>query len=317
MNVESSSRPSARRQGRNVFTRVLRDKRGLVGVVLVGGMVFMAVFAPWIAPHDPIAQSFDRLAPPSSSHLFGTDDLRRDLLSRIIFGARTSIAVSFFGVGAGALAGTVLGMLAAQRRGVIETLVMRGAEILQSFPGIILAIMIIAILGPGSAQIAVAISVNAIPLFVRLTYGSILKEVQLDYVAATVSLGATPARIARRHLLPNVVPDILPLLSIRLGVGVLSESALSFIGLGAPRPRPTWGRLLSEAGPYLSERPLLAVFPGVAIVILVIGFSLIGDAVQVAVDPRSRPRSLSVAEDTERQMNEEQMNDEVLARDPE
>ncbi len=294
----ASSNKSSRHQG--LFHRVIRDKRGIVGLALVLFMVILAVFAPWIAPYDPNAQIFSPVQLPSWANPFGTDSLRRDLLSRVIFGAQVSIAVSVIGVGAGAIVGTLLGLTAAQRGGWLGAGIMRGAEIIQGFPGIILAIAIVAVLGPGTVQIGVAIGINSIPLFVRVTNGAIQKEMQLDYVAATVSLGASPMRVALGHLLPNGLPFVLPLLSARLGTGVLAESALSFLGFGASRPTPTWGGLLADAGPFLSLMPWMAVFPGLAIMILVVGFTLLGDAVQHAVDPKSRPRRLVAVDDAER-----------------
>lgn len=286
----AKSNKSAQHQG--IFRRMLRDKRGKIGLTLVLFMVSLAVFAPWIAPYDPTLQMFSPLQQPNPVNPFGTDDLGRDLLSRVIFGTRISVSVSVLGVGMGATIGTLLGLIAAQRGGWLGAGIMRGAEVIQAFPGIILAIAIVAVIGPGTLQIAFAIGVNAIPLFVRVTNGAIQKEMQLDYVAATVSLGASPMRVAIRHLLPNGLPFVLPLLSVRLGTGVLAESALSFLGFGAQRPTPTWGGLLAESGAFLTIMPWQSVFPGVAIVLLVIGFTLLGDAVQNVIDPKSRPRRL-------------------------
>lgn len=280
----------------SLLGRVFSYPRGLVGASLVGAIVAVAVLAPWIAPFDPNAQAFMPLQSPSWAHPVGTDDLGRDLLSRIIYGARVSLAVSLLGVGLGVVAGVLLGLIAAQRSGVLGSSIMRGSEIIQAFPGIILAIAVVAVLGPGSTQVAIAIGVNSIPFFVRLTHASILKEMQLDYVVSTVSLGAKPRRVALQHLLPNGLPSVLPLVSVRLGTGVRAEAALSFLGFGATRPTATWGGLLNAATPYISFRPWQVIVPGMAIVLLVIGFTLIGDAMQHAVDPRSRPRRMTLDE---------------------
>lgn len=280
----------------SLLRRSLSDRRGLVGASLVGAIIAVAVMAPWISPFDPNEQAFVPLQSPSWAHLVGTDDLGRDLLSRIIYGARVSLAVSLLGVGIGVVAGVLLGLVAAQRSGALGSAIMRGSEIIQAFPGIILAIAVVAVLGPGSTQVAIAIGINSVPFFVRLTHGSILKEMQLDYVASTVSLGARPRRVALQHLLPNGLPAVLPLVSVRLGTGVRAEAALSFLGFGATRPTATWGGLLNAATPYIAYRPWQVIVPGMAIVLLVIGFTLIGDAVQRAIDPRSRPRRLDVGE---------------------
>lgn len=280
----------------SLLGRVVSYRRGLVGASMVGAIVAVAVLAPWIAPFDPNAQAFMPLQSPSWTHLVGTDDLGRDLISRIIYGARVSLAVSLVGVGIGVVAGVLLGLIAAQRSGVLGSSIMRGSEIIQAFPGIILAIAVVAVLGPGSTQVSIAIGVNSIPFFVRLTHASILKEMQLDYVASTVSLGAKPRRVALQHLLPNGLPSVLPLVSVRLGTGVRAEAALSFLGFGATRPTATWGGLLNAATPYIAFRPWQVIVPGMAIVLLVIGFTLIGDALQHAVDPRSRPRRMTLDE---------------------
>ena len=287
---------ASRARRTTLLRRVLGERRGRVGASIVGAIVVMAVLAPWIAPFDPNEQAFTPLQSPSWAHLVGTDDLGRDLLSRIIYGARVSLAVSLLGVGIGVIAGVLLGLIAAQRSGILGSAIMRGSEIIQAFPGIILAIAVVAVLGPGSTQVSIAIGINSIPFFVRLTHGSILKEMQLDYVASTVSLGAKPRRVALQHLLPNGLPSVLPLISVRLGTGVRAEAALSFLGFGATRPTATWGGLLNAATPYIAYRPWQVIVPGMAIVLLVVGFTLIGDAVQRAIDPRSRPRRMILDE---------------------
>lgn len=266
----------------------LRSRRGYVGAAMVGAVLIMAVFAPWLSPYHPNAQNFAPLLPPSFAHPFGTDQLGRDEISRIIYGARVSVIVSFVGVAIGSSLGTILGLVAALKSGAIEALIMRITDILLAYPGIVLGIGIVALLGPGSAQIAIAVAIFNVPLFARLMHGAVLKEKTLEYVQATISLGASKWRLARYHLLPNAFPMVVPQLSLALGGGVLIEAALSFLGFGAQPPTASWGEMLSASRPYLSNAPLLAIVPGLALALFVIGFNLLGDTVRGSLSIRSQ-----------------------------
>ena len=268
--------------------RVFASPTAIVGAIMVLAVLVVAVFAPLIAPHDPNAQDFRPLLSPSVHHLFGTDEFGRDVLSRVIYGSRQSVVVSFIGVGIGVVLGALLGLAAGLRRGVLEAFIMRTADVLLAYPGIILGVAVVALFGVGSSRVTSAIAVVTVPIFTRLAHAAVLREISLDYVPATVSLGATPSRLAFRHLLPNALPTLIPQISLSLGSGVLIEAALSFLGLGAQPPTASWGLMLSESRPYLAVAPLYAIFPGLALVAFVIGFNLVGDAVHEAMSPRSR-----------------------------
>lgn len=242
-------------------------------------VLLMAILAPWISPYSPNGQNFSPLVPPSLKHLFGTDDLGRDVLSRVIYGARISVMVSFVGVAVGAATGTTLGLIAGLRARFIESGIMRLVDVLLAYPGIILGIGIVALFGPGSNQITVAVAIFNVPIFARLTHSAVQKETALDYVRAAISLGASTWRLAWKHILPNSLPALIPQLSLSLGGGVLIEAALSFLGFGAQPPTASWGAMLFESREYLSNAPMFAIAPGIALAIFVVGFNLIGDAV--------------------------------------
>lgn len=261
--------------------------RGVIGCILVAIIVLVAVLAPVIAPYGPNAQDFSPLMPPSAAHWFGTDELGRDVLSRVIYGARVSVLVSFVGVGLGSALGVLLGLVAGLRSGIAETIIMRVVDILLAYPGIVLGIGIVALFGGGNNQVAIAVAVFNVPVFGRLTQSAVLKERNLDYARATVSLGSSQARLAWRHLLPNALPTLLPQFSLSLGGGVLMQAALSFLGFGAQPPAASWGSMLAESRPYLSNAPLFAIAPGLALAIFVIGFNLLGDALRDSLDPSS------------------------------
>jgi ABC-type dipeptide/oligopeptide/nickel transport system permease subunit len=276
-----SRAPSGALLAAKASTRWLaRRPRAGVGIAMVGGVLVVALFAPLVAPHTPNAQDFQPLLGPRAGNLFGTDDLGRDVFSRVIYGARISVVVSFVGVGAGAAIGVTLGLLAAMRPGVVGGLIMRTMDIFLAYPGIVLGIAIVALFGPGSSQIALGVAVFNVPVFARLTHGSVVKERSLDYARAAISLGASRSRLAFQHLLPNALPAIVPQLSLSLGGGVLIEAALSFLGFGAQPPTPSWGGMLAESRPYLSVAPFFGVLPGLALALFVVGFNLIGDSLR-------------------------------------
>lgn len=264
--------------------RLFGGPKGLVGFAMISVIVLMAIFAPLIAPYNPNAQNFAPLLPPSASHLFGTDELGRDVLSRIIYGARPSVVVSVVGVSIGSALGVVVGLIAGLRPGILEGAIMRVVDILMAYPGIILGIGIVALFGAGNTQVTVAVAIFNVPVFGRLTQSAVLKEKVLDYSRAVVSLGASQARLARRHLLPNALPALLPQMSLSLGGGVLIQAALSFLGFGAQPPTASWGSMLADSRPYLSSNPLFAIAPGVFLAFFVIGFNLWGDSLSGARD---------------------------------
>lgn len=268
--------------------RLLTTPSAILGIMSVGVILLVALLAPLLVPHAPNAQDFHPLMPPNGGHLFGTDEFGRDVLSRVIYGSRVSVAVSFAGVGLGVVVGALLGLAAGLRSGVTEMAVMRFVDILLAYPGIILGVGIVALFGAGSSRVTIAVAVINVPIFARLTHSAVLREKSLDYVRAALSLGMTQWRLAFRHLLPNALPSLLPQISLSLGNGVLIAAALSFLGLGTQPPTPSWGAMLAESRPYLIEAPMYAVFPGLALMVFVIGFNLLGDSVRELISPQSR-----------------------------
>ena len=256
---------------------------------LLGAVVLAALLAPWIAPFDPLAQNImARMRGPSSEHWFGTDNYGRDLFSRILHGARASLFVSAAAV-AGALAlGGTLGLLAAYKRGLVDRIVMRCMDVLFAFPVMLLAIGVIAMLGPGMLPTAIAIAVVYTPFFARLVRGPALVIVESDYVANARSIGAGDTRIVLSHILPNLASVILVQTSLMLSAAILVEASLSFLGLGTQPPTPSLGGMLSEGRNMLLLSPWAAVFSGVAILVVAFALNFFGDVLRDTLDPRLR-----------------------------
>ena len=262
--------------------------------VIVGGsvllvMVGLAVFGPSIAPHGANDVDINQmLEPPSTTNWFGTDELGRDVFSRTILGARASLEVSALSVGMALIAGVLLGLVAGYYRGTVDTIVMRVMDVWFSFPTILLAVAIVGILGPGLSSAIIAIAIVYTPYFARVTRGSVLSVRETGYVRASVSIGSSDAYIIRTHVLPNVASPIIVQTSLSLGFAVLAEAALSFLGLGVQPPQPSWGRMLFDAHGFVQEAWWMGVFPGLALVLTVLSFNLIGDSLRDALDPRRR-----------------------------
>ena len=274
---------------RNMFAiRMLRNRMVLFWVIVLLLLVISAVFAPLVAPQDPLEQSADLLEPPSREHLFGTDELGRDILSRVIFGARISLTVGFVAVAMAGVVGTIVGLLAGYSGGAVDSVAMRIVDVLLAFPGIILAILIMATLGPSLVNVMVAVGISAIPWYARTVRAATLVVKETDYVLAVRALGATAPRIMVRHILPNVVTPVIVLATIGIAGAILAISGLSFIGLGAQPPSPEWGSMLSQARIYLQRAWWITTFPGLAIMISVLAINIVGDALRDALDPRLR-----------------------------
>jgi peptide/nickel transport system permease protein len=263
-------------------------------VILAGSLVVLlflvALLAPFISPHDPIAVNADNayLRPLSPSHLLGTDELGRDLFSRMLWGARVSLPVAFVAVAVGLVAGGVIGLISGYFGGVIDLLLMRLIDALLAFPALILAIAIVAALGPNLLNAMIAIGIVAIPVYARLVRALVLQLKQMEFVAATRSLGATPMRIIIRHLIPNLLNPVIVQISLSAGFAILAEATLSFLGLGAQVPTPDWGQMINTGATFLANDPWLAIVPGVAISVTVFSFNLLGDSLRDALDPRLR-----------------------------
>jgi peptide/nickel transport system permease protein len=257
---------------------------------LVGLLFLVALLAPFLSPHDPIAVNADNayLRPLSPSHLLGTDELGRDLFSRMLWGARVSLPVAFVAVAVGLIAGGLIGLVSGYAGGVVDLLLMRVIDALLAFPALILAIAIVAALGPGLRNAMIAIGIVAIPAYARLVRALVLQLKQMEFIAATRSLGATPLRLIVRHVIPNLLNPIIVQISLSAGFAILAEATLSFLGLGAQVPTPDWGQMINSGATFLANDPWLAIVPGAAISVTVYSFNLLGDSLRDALDPRLR-----------------------------
>jgi ABC-type dipeptide/oligopeptide/nickel transport systems, permease components len=279
---------------RQTRIHLLELARGHPRVILAGSLVLLlfliALLAPFISPHDPIAVNADNayLPPLSPSHLLGTDELGRDLFSRVLWGARVSLPVAFVAVAVGLVAGGVIGLISGYFGGVIDLLLMRLVDALLAFPALILAIAIVAALGPDLRNAMIAIGIVAIPVYARLVRALVLQLKQVEFIAATRSLGATPMRIILRHLIPNLLNPVIVQVSLSAGFAILAEATLSFLGLGAQVPTPDWGQMINTGATFLANDPWLAIVPGAAISVTVFSFNLLGDSLRDALDPRLR-----------------------------
>lgn len=266
----------------------VRHRLAMVGFFIVLLLVVVAAFGRALAPYDPLGMDFGALfAPPSSSHLFGTDEFGRDIFSRVLYGARISLQVAFIAVGISGTAGVLLGLLAGFLGGWIDELVMRFMDVLFAFPAVLLAITIMAILGRGVGNAMIAIAIVYVPIFARVTRGAVIGVRGREYVTAARALGKRPFGIMLRHVLPNAIGPIIVQTSLSLAFAILAEAALSFFGLGTQPPDPSWGRMLSEGRGFLRQAPWMGIFPGLAIMLSVMGFNFLGDGLRDLLDPRS------------------------------
>lgn len=274
---------------REVAGVLFRRPLALAGLIVLALMVILALFGPWIAPSGENDVDVNQmLTGPSGKHWFGTDELGRDVLSRVILAARASLEVSVVSVGVALVVGVLLGMLAGYYGRLADSFIMRCMDVLFAFPVMLLAIAIVAVLGEGIGSAMIAIAVVYTPIFARITRASVLGVREEVFVRAAVSVGVPDRTIIARHILPNVAGPIIVQTSLSLGFAILSEAALSFLGLGVQPPQPSWGRMLYDARGFVQQAWWLAVFPGVAIVLTVLSFNLIGDALRDVLDPRRR-----------------------------
>ena len=271
------------------FWRKFRMQHVAFGaLIFVALLVLVAVLAPWIAPYD--AENFfdyDRINQgPSLVHWFGVDPLGRDIFSRILMGTRISLAAGFFSVVLGAIIGTVFGLLAGYYGGWWDRIVMRISDVLFAFPGVLLALGVVAILGSGMVNVVIAVSVFSVPAFARLVRGNTLVLKNLTYIEATQSIGASDRTILLRHILPGTISAIVVYFTMRLGTSIITAASLSFLGLGAQPPTPEWGAMLNEARADMVNAPHVALFPSLAIFFTVLAFNLLGDGLRDALDPK-------------------------------
>ncbi|HID93680.1 MAG TPA: nickel ABC transporter permease subunit NikC [bacterium (Candidatus Stahlbacteria)] len=274
-----------------VFRRLKKHRLAVIGAVIILTLLFIAIFAPFIAPHDPIEQNLEkRLLPPNKEYPFGTDHLGRCILSRIIYGTRVSLQIGVIVVGISSIIGVVLGLIAGFRGGLIDEIIMRTVDILLAFPGIILALVIAGILGPSLFNVMLALSLIGWTSYARVVRGTVLSEKEKEFVEAAKALGASDTRIMFYHILPNVMAPVIVMATLGIAHVILAAAALSFLGLGAQPPTPEWGSMLNDGRAFMQTAPHLTIFPGLTIMVTVLAFNFLGDGLRDALDPQLKER---------------------------
>jgi len=272
-----------------VLRRLVRQRGAAVGLAILLSLVLLAVGAPWLTPRDPIRTApREALRPPGSGSLLGTDNYGRDVASRVLHGARISLAVGLLSVSIAVALGAPLGLVSGFYGGRLDALAMRAMDVLLAFPGILLALAIVSVLTPGLGNVMIAVGLAAVPTYARLMRASALSARELLYVEAARAMGARDLLILARYVLPNVVAPLIVTATLGLGTAILSSAALSFLGLGSQPPTPEWGRMLSEGRDYLREAWWISTFPGLAIMLTVLAMNLLGDGLRDVLDPRLR-----------------------------
>ena len=271
------------------WLRLQRRPSALIGLAVVIAFILMAIFAPYISPQDPIATSWGAIRKaPSAAHWFGTDEIGRDVLSRVIWGTQASLMAGVISVSISLLIGVPIGLLAGFVGGAVDAIISRITDAFLACPFLILAIALAAFLGPSLTNAMVAIGISAAPIFVRLTRGQVIQIKVEDYVEAARSVGNPPWRIALVHILPNILPPLLVQATLAIAAAVIAEASLSFLGLGQQPPAPSWGSMLNTAKNYIEQAPWMAIWPGASIFLLVLSFNILGDGLRDALDPRQR-----------------------------
>jgi peptide/nickel transport system permease protein len=274
---------------RRALRRLKRRKGAVLGLIVIALFVLVAVFAPWIAPYDPAAQSWTSVRKaPSVLHWLGTDDVGRDVLSRVIFGARASLLAGVISVAIAVSVGVPIGLIAGYLGGWVDALLSRITDAMLAVPALILAIALAAFLGPSLGNAMIAIGVVTTPIFVRLTRGQVMAVKVEDYVEAARAIGNPRWRIALFHILPNILPALLVQGTLSIAAAIIAEAALSFLGLGQQPPAPSWGSMLNSAQRFLTTASWMAIWPGLAIFLTVLSFNLVGDGLRDALDPKER-----------------------------
>jgi len=273
--------------GQRAARRLVARPSAMIGLAVVVFFVVLAIFAPWISPYDPIATSWSAVRKaPSAAHWFGTDEIGRDVLARVIYGARASLLAGVVSVSIALALGVPIGLLAGYAGRWPDALISRMTDAMLATPFLILAIALAAFLGPSLTNAMIAIGISATPIFIRLTRAAVLSVKVEDYVEAARAVGNPHWRIAVRHILPNVVPPLIVQATLAIAAAVIAEASLSFLGLGQQPPAPSWGSMLNTAKNYVEQAPWMAVWPGASIFVLVLSFNLLGDGLRDALDPR-------------------------------
>jgi len=285
--LDAAFADAGERPVRLALRRLLRRRTAVVGLAVVVFFIALAVIAPLLAPYDPIATDWRAVRkPPSALHLFGTDELGRDVLARVIWGARASLMAGLVSVSIALAVAVPLGLLSGYLGGVVDGLLMRIIDAMLAIPFLVLAIALAAFLGPSLTNAMIAIGVVQTPIFTRLTRGQALAVKHEDYIEAARAVGNPHRRILLRHILPNILAPILVQATLAIAAAIIAEASLSFLGLGQQPPAPSWGSMLNTASHFLSQAPWMAVWPGLAIFSLVLSFNLLGDGLRDALDPR-------------------------------
>lgn len=272
---------------KEVWRRFRRSKQAMIGMVMLLILIFSAVFADVIAPYDPLKQDIiNRLQAPSVSHLFGTDELGRDIFSRILFGSRISLTVGLIAVGLSSVVGCALGAIAGYYGGALDNIIMRCTDVLMAIPSILLNISIVAALGTGLQNVMIAIGISSVPAYCRIMRASLLSLKNQEFVDASRAAGASDAHIIIQHILPNSLAPLIVQATLKIGGAILSCASMSFIGLGIVPPTPEWGAMLSTGRDFLRDAPHLTTFPGMAIMFAVFAMNLMGDGLRDALDPK-------------------------------
>ena len=293
--MNSASNPYDRHPFFEQLSQLWRNKTAILGLFIITGFILVAILAPVLSPHDPVATSlYDQLKPPvwhetgTWKNILGTDELGRDTLSRIIYGARVSLTVAIVSVGIAFTLGTLLGCISGYYKGIVDSLIMRVMDMILAFPYLLLAIVVVAYLGPSLQNAMMAIGITYVPRFARIVRGSVLEECEKDYVMAARAVGASDGRIIFVNILPNCLGPLIVQTTLSMASAILDAAALSFLGLGAQPPTPEWGGMIARSRALILRASWVMTFPGIAILLAVLGFNLLGDGLRDALDPRLR-----------------------------
>jgi peptide/nickel transport system permease protein len=285
----AASMPREISPSRRALARLARRRGAMIALGVVAFFVLLALLAPGVAPYDPLATSWTAVRKaPSAAHWFGSDEIGRDVLSRVVWGTRASLLAGVVSVSISLAFGVPIGLLAGYIGGWVDALISRMTDAMLACPFLILAIALAAFLGPSLTNAMIAIGISATPIFIRLTRAQVLQVKVEDYIEAARAVGNSPLRIALRHILPNIVPPLIVQATLAIAAAIIAEAALSFLGLGQQPPAPSWGSMLNTAKNYIDNAPWMAVWPGLAIFLLVLSFNLVGDGLRDAFDPKSR-----------------------------